>query len=91
MVRLGRLLDGWPAGRHLLFCDESAPAGPLPVIPPPAAILIGPEGGFSPDERTRLCAHPAARRVALGPRILRAETAAVAALALWQARAGDWT
>jgi 16S rRNA (uracil1498-N3)-methyltransferase len=52
--------------------------------PPPAAILIGPEGGFSPAERALLLAHPAARRLSLGPRILRADTAAVAAIAIWQ-------
>jgi 16S rRNA (uracil1498-N3)-methyltransferase len=57
----------------------------------PAAILIGPEGGFSPAERKRLRDLPYVRPVSLGPRILRAETAAVAALALWQAIRGDWT
>ena len=56
----------------------------------PAAILIGPEGGFSPEERTRLRDHDFVIPVTLGPRILRAETAAVTALALWQAACGDW-
>lgn len=92
---LGRLLDGWPAGRRLVWADEAqagrAPAGAgLAAAAPPAAILIGPEGGFTPAERARLAAHPAAQPVALGPRVLRAETAALAALALWQAAAGDW-
>ncbi len=59
--------------------------------PAPAAILIGPEGGFAPEERERLRAMAATVPVSLGPRILRADTAAVAALALWQAARGDWT
>jgi 16S rRNA (uracil1498-N3)-methyltransferase len=53
-------------------------------------VLVGPEGGFAPEERARLRALPFARAVTLGPRILRADTAAVAALALWQAAVGDW-
>lgn len=88
---LPRLLAEWPAGRTLLWADETrAGAARLAEAPPPAAILVGPEGGFSPAERARLAAHPAVRAVALGPRILRAETAALAALVLWQAAAGDW-
>ena len=85
-------------GRRLVFCDEalsddpawSGPgqAGALP--PPPAAVLIGPEGGFSVAERTALRALPGAVPFGLGPRILRADTAAVAALTLWQAAEGDW-
>lgn len=94
LERLDRLLDAWPAERRLLFCDEAA-AGTaqtdLVALPRgPWAILIGPEGGFSEAERGRLAALPQARRIALGPRILRADTAAVAALALWQAALGDW-
>ena len=58
--------------------------------PGPAAILIGPEGGFSPEERQRLRAHPSVIPVTLGPRILRAETAAMAAMVLWQSTRGDW-
>jgi 16S rRNA (uracil1498-N3)-methyltransferase len=92
MERLDRLLAGWDAARRIMFCDEGragAPVG-LPDASGPWAILIGPEGGFSPDERARLqglaCAHP----VALGPRILRADTAAVAALTVWQMALGDW-
>lgn len=89
---LSRLLDAWPEGRRLMFCDEELAGSvtALPDMPGPWAILIGPEGGFSPAERARLSAHPAAHPVSLGPRILRADTAAVAALTLWQATLGDW-
>ncbi|MDP3655358.1 MAG: RsmE family RNA methyltransferase, partial [Brevundimonas sp.] len=140
-VKLGELLDGWEAGRRLMFCDETggapamgaraphspSPSGggqvarrpggggsasqtpmkPCPAPPTPSsrcdddpppegegevkwAILIGPEGGFSPEERERLRALPFATAVSLGPRILRADTAAIAALTLWQAAVGDW-
>ncbi len=89
-VALPKLLDSWPDGRALIFCDEEGGAPFLDSIKPgPAAILIGPEGGFAPEERDRLRAHPSAIRVSLGPRILRADTAAVAAITLWQAVAGD--
>lgn len=93
LTRLGAVLDDWPADRHLLFCDEAkvGPADSLADLPRgPWAILIGPEGGFSDAERARLQAHPQAVAISLGPRILRADTAAVAALALWQAALGDW-
>lgn len=123
-------LADWPAGRRLLFCDESGEAPPLaevltgrtdtagkvvggvsqlvgdvldgilgpgglggaPAPPdrPPWAILIGPEGGFSPEERKRLRAHGSVVAASLGPRVLRADTAAIAALSLWQALLGDW-
>ena len=123
-------LADWPAGRRLLFCDESGEAppianvltgrtdtagkvvsgvgqlvgdvldgilgpglpggGPAPRDRPPWAILIGPVGGFSPEERKRLRAHGSVVAASLGPRILRAETAAIAALSLWQALLGDW-
>ena len=90
---LAEVLAGWPEGRRLMFCDE-ARAGPGPALAGEApgrwAILIGPEGGFSGPERARIAALPFARPVGLGPRILRADTAAVAALALWQAALGDW-
>ncbi|MGJ8544222.1 MAG: 16S rRNA (uracil(1498)-N(3))-methyltransferase [Sulfitobacter sp.] len=92
--RLDRLLDGWQAPRQLMFCDETragAAAGLPAALAAPAAILIGPEGGFSPRERSRLAALDCAHPVALGPRILRADTAAVAALTLWQQAHGDWT
>ena len=90
-VKLPQLLKGWPATRALLFADE---AGGVPVAdvaaPAPAAILTGPEGGFTDRERDMLLAHAAVRRIALGPRILRAETAALAAVSLWMAQHGDW-
>ncbi|MDO1559604.1 16S rRNA (uracil(1498)-N(3))-methyltransferase [Brevundimonas sp. 2R-24] len=92
--KLERLIADWPEGRTLIFCDEAGEAAPLLEAAAgrlgPASILIGPEGGFSPEERAGLRAHPAAVAVSLGPRILRADTAAIAALALWQAAAGDW-
>ena len=92
LTKLATLLDRWPEDRQLLFCDETltAEAPVLPDIPGPWAILIGPEGGFSADERARLRALPFTHPIGLGPRILRAETAAVAALTLWQAALGDW-
>ncbi len=93
-VKLGELLDGWEAGRRLMFCDETggAPATKalLAAGEAPWAVLIGPEGGFSPEERERLRALPFTTAVSLGPRILRADTAAIAALTLWQAAVGDW-
>ncbi|MBO9695479.1 MAG: 16S rRNA (uracil(1498)-N(3))-methyltransferase [Sphingopyxis sp.] len=91
-VKLPQLLKDWPADRTLLFADEAGGA-PLSAVPAsaPAAILTGPEGGFTDRERDMLVAHAAVRRIALGPRILRAETAAVAALSLWMAQHGDWS
>lgn len=91
--KLDRLLDGWDAGRRLLFCDEAGEA--LPVLRTleaggPWAVLIGPEGGFSPEERGRLRGLSFVMAASLGPRILRADTAAIAALTLWQAAIGDW-
>ncbi len=87
---LERLLRDWPAGRALLFADEQ---GGMPLAraaaPAPAAILIGPEGGFTPAEREAIRAHPAAVAISLGPNILRAETAALAAVAVWQALNGQ--
>ncbi|MCR8547660.1 16S rRNA (uracil(1498)-N(3))-methyltransferase [Salipiger sp. P9] len=94
LVRLDRLLAEWPGERGLLFCDEAeagSRSSALAGVLAPAAILVGPEGGFSDAERTRLRAMAQTRVIALGPRILRADTAAVAALALWQAENGDWT
>jgi 16S rRNA (uracil1498-N3)-methyltransferase len=91
--RLDRLLDGWDGARHLVFCDEARAgerAGMGAVAPGPAAVLIGPEGGFSENERARLHGRDRATPVALGPRILRADTAAVAAITLWQTQLGDW-
>lgn len=92
--KLETLLDGWDPTRRLMFCDETGGPPAVPTLqaagPGPWAILIGPEGGFSPEERERLRALPFAVPVALGPRVLRADTAAVAALTLWQAAIGDW-
>jgi 16S rRNA (uracil1498-N3)-methyltransferase len=93
LVPLDRLLAAWPEGRRLIFADEAgglSPAEAVAMSPPPAAILIGPEGGFDEEERALIRALPAAQPVSLGPRILRADTAAVAAAALWMALAGDW-
>jgi 16S rRNA (uracil1498-N3)-methyltransferase len=89
---LAKLLDGWDRARRLLWADEGAAGqgAALPDTPAPAAILIGPEGGFSAAERSRLAGLPFVTPMALGPRILRADTAAVAALTLWQAARGDW-
>ncbi len=92
-VKLERLLAGWEPGRRLLFCDEAGDAPPvLEAVREggPWAILIGPEGGFSPREREILRGLPYAVPATLGPRILRADTAAISALTLWQAAAGDW-
>ncbi|MDP3173897.1 MAG: 16S rRNA (uracil(1498)-N(3))-methyltransferase [Phenylobacterium sp.] len=95
-LRLDKLLDGWEAGRRLLFCDEAGDARPVlealrqTADEGPWAILIGPEGGFSPSEHDRLRALPYATPASLGPRILRADTAAISALTLWQAARGDW-
>jgi 16S rRNA (uracil1498-N3)-methyltransferase len=90
---LDRVVSQWPEDRTLYWADETLAKGsltPAAVIAGPAAILIGPEGGFSEDEKTRLRALPFVRPLALGPRILRAETAALAALVLWQSTVGDW-
>jgi 16S rRNA (uracil1498-N3)-methyltransferase len=89
---LDKLLAGWPQERTLYFCDEGGDAKPLAEVARsgPAAILTGPEGGFDPMERERLRAQPFVVPVTLGPRILRADTAALAALSVWQSVAGDW-
>jgi 16S rRNA (uracil1498-N3)-methyltransferase len=91
--KLDRLLADWPADRPLMFCDEAGEAPPaleaLAGRGGPWALLIGPEGGFSPKERAAIRALAAVVPVSLGPRILRADTAAIAALVLWQAALGD--
>lgn len=90
-VTLTALLAAWPAERALIFADEGggeALARLCARAPAPAAILIGPEGGFTPEERAAIRALPQALAASLGPRILRADTAAVAAVAVWQALAG---
>jgi 16S rRNA (uracil1498-N3)-methyltransferase len=95
-VPLAHALGAWQPERHLVFCDEAAdvadPFAALVAVPrhAPLAVLIGPEGGFAADERAALLKLPHVVRLALGPRILRADTAAVAALALIQAIIGDW-
>lgn len=93
---LSALIEAWPEDRQILFCDETTPRPPaLEVLQRaergPWAVLTGPEGGFSEEEVRALQRMPQAHAVSLGPRILRADTAAVAALALWQAVLGDWS
>ena len=99
-VDLDRMIAGFEARRLLVFCDKDAESDPIATLaavqarhggePPPLAVLIGPEGGFADDERAALLRLPNVVRLALGPRILRADTAAVAALALVQGMLGDW-
>lgn len=93
--KLDRLLADLGEGRRLMFCDEAGDAAPAKDALAAAggdawAVLIGPEGGFSPAERERIRALPSATPVSLGPRILRADTAAISAMTLWQAALGDW-
>lgn len=92
---LDKVIAAWPRERHLIFCDESAQrSNPLFVLqslePGPLALLIGPEGGFAPEEQQLLASQTFVSAISLGPRIMRADTAAVAALALVQAVLGDW-
>ncbi len=100
-VALDEFVAGWTPTRLLVFCDEDAEtADPVAALAParsgglmgalPVSLLVGPEGGFAEDERKALRELPNVIRLALGPRILRADTAAVAALALVQAVLGDW-
>ena len=90
------ILDGWPAARRLLFCAEAGDATPISEVlqeaapGEPWAVLTGPEGGFDQTELDLLNKFPNVNAVGLGPRILRADTAALAALACWQAALGDW-
>jgi 16S rRNA (uracil1498-N3)-methyltransferase len=93
-VKLDRLLADWRDGRALFFADEEGgepAAQAFTAGTGPAAILTGPEGGFDDGERAAIRAHPAARLVSLGPRILRGETATIAAVSLWMGIAGDWS
>jgi 16S rRNA (uracil1498-N3)-methyltransferase len=95
-VSFDKLLASWPQGRRLLFCDEGGDAKAMTQAAResrggPCGILTGPEGGFDPAERAALRALPFVVPVTLGPRILRADTAALAALAIWQSIAGDWS
>lgn len=94
-VRLSDLLDRWPKDRRIIYCDEGdAGQNPLPLLlrieEKHLALLVGPEGGFSEEERSRLRSLDFVTAIPLGPRILRADTAAVAALAVIQATVGDW-
>lgn len=90
--KLDTLLRDWPENRTLFFADEQG-GEPLAAAarPGPAAILVGPEGGFTDEERAAIRSLAQARPVSLGPRILRADTAALAAVSLWMAAAGDWS
>ena len=85
---------GTQAGRHIIFADEAGKASPalsvMTGLPAPVTILIGPEGGFTEEERAALRRHKDVTPVSLGPRILRADTAALSLLGLWQAVQGDW-
>jgi 16S rRNA (uracil1498-N3)-methyltransferase len=100
-VKLDQALSSWQPDRRLIFCDEAAPQNsPIAALQtvaaepnrpaPPVAVLIGPEGGFDPAEREALLRLPSTLAISLGPRIMRADTAAVAALALVNAVIGDW-
>jgi 16S rRNA (uracil1498-N3)-methyltransferase len=97
IVKLSQLLATWPTDRHLFFADERLHSldnesfqTALTRHPGPAAIMIGPEGGFTDSENDAIRAHSCTIPVSLGPRILRAETAAIAAISVWVAGNGDW-
>ena len=92
-AKLSDVLSAWQAERNIMFCDEARAGEGAQIssaMNEPAAILVGPEGGFSASERARFAGMEYCHPVSLGPRILRADTAAVAALTLWQAALGDW-
>lgn len=94
-VKLTTLIDNWPSDRRLIFCDEAADqASPIAALEPlqgqACDVLVGPEGGFADFERERLLAHPSVVAISLGPRIMRADTAAIAVLALLNSVIGDW-
>lgn len=94
-IALETLLANWPTERKLIFCDEAGEAPPIaealrPATDGPWAVLTGPEGGFDPAERALIRRHAFVIPVSLGKRILRADTAGLAALAIWQAMKGDW-
>ncbi|MCL6250632.1 16S rRNA (uracil(1498)-N(3))-methyltransferase [Altererythrobacter sp. KTW20L] len=93
VTKLDALLRGWPQDRALFFADElggEPAAAAFAAHSGPAALITGPEGGFDDAEREAIGAHPQARPITLGPRILRGETAAIAATALWMGMRGDW-
>jgi 16S rRNA (uracil1498-N3)-methyltransferase len=91
---LAKAIAAWDPARALIFCDETAalpsPVAALGGLATPAAVLVGPEGGFTDDERRLLRAQTYVVPISLGPRILRADTVAIAALAVVQAVMGDW-
>lgn len=92
-VKLEALLADWAPTRTMFFADETGgqpAAAAFAAAGAPAALLIGPEGGFDPSERNLLLAHGQVKPITLGPRILRGETAAIAAMALWMGTTGDW-
>ncbi|WP_417450710.1 16S rRNA (uracil(1498)-N(3))-methyltransferase [Kordiimonas sp.] len=98
-IKLEKLLATWPDDRMIMFCDEDLSGDSAYTAlsradnkesPKPWAIIIGPEGGFDDDERRMIRAHKNTVVVSLGPRVLRADTAAMAAISLWQAAIGDW-
>jgi 16S rRNA (uracil1498-N3)-methyltransferase len=94
-VTFARFLDAWPPAMPLVYCDEAAPiTSPLEALaalePGPLGVLVGPEGGFTDEERASLRRKDYVVPIALGPRIMRADTAAVAAMAVIQAALGDW-
>ncbi len=88
--KLEAVLANWPKNRTLFFADEQGGEPLAQIAAMSAAILIGPEGGFTDEERETIRALPAATPVSLGPRILRADTAALAAVSIWMGAAGDW-
>ncbi|MDG5749740.1 16S rRNA (uracil(1498)-N(3))-methyltransferase [Qipengyuania sp. XHP0211] len=93
VAKLEALLRNWPQDRHLFFADEEGgepAADAFCYAEGPAALLVGPEGGFDDAERAAIRAHPASVAISLGPRILRGETAAISGTAVWMAEAGDW-
>ncbi len=91
---LAKVLANWEPTRRLIYCDETAlvanPVAALRSIAPPAAVLVGPEGGFTGEERALLKSLPFVTAISLGPRIMRADTVAIAAFAVVQASIGDW-
>ena len=98
-IKLEKLIAEWPSERKIMFCDEDLSGTPAHTAlaacgnksnSGPWAILIGPEGGFDEKERDLIRKHPNCVTVSLGPRILRADTAAIAAISLWQSALGDW-
>jgi 16S rRNA (uracil1498-N3)-methyltransferase len=94
-VTLAKVLANWPPVRRLIYCDETAslanPMEALKNIKAPAAVLVGPEGGFTNEEREHLRSLDFVTAISLGPRIMRADTVAIAALAVVQASLGDWS